>query len=457
MKRTKDNIFELINMLEAIKYEDVLEPGPISPEPDDKFVTPPESQNPSLTTSVLICDTVNHETTTIESSHDIEILLPNEISDETCNESKSCPDIIPENALIVEEESEKEELRAPLSTLRCSHSACDGDKCKFDFTISQNPAKPKKILGFKNKSPKKKKKSVESKKSFDGTNEQIEENLKSSSNCVNEKDECSSIKEFTNSVFWSVPVVSIVDLDLPKETDSTDNHIPCISNLEIKDSQKDDKIDITTANSLDNSNSIEPDDITTSNDNSNVHISNESKTDDDQSEAVSNDSSVLQNTHQEKQATKNDESTNCIVTVLDEKDIDKNETLLKDDSIPQIHEPLVSDTERNEATILIAPVINEIVDAASTAIEASRNCVDTDEIIENELSPNYDNKTQPLEIESVPIRQRMPSAASSDGRLSRKISYDNGSTIDPINVALNDLRLSVSEFCDICLQELQGL
>ena len=54
MKRTKDNIFELTNMLETIRYADLLNPDPLSPEPDDKFVTPPESENPSLTASLVI-------------------------------------------------------------------------------------------------------------------------------------------------------------------------------------------------------------------------------------------------------------------------------------------------------------------------------------------------------------------------------------------------------------------
>ena len=67
-----------------------------------------------------------------------------------------------------------------------------------------------------------------------------------------------------------------------------------------------------------------------------------------------------------------------------------------------------------------------------------------------------DNLMETVE-ELKPVLQRIPSTASSDGRISRKISYEDGSMVDPIDMALNDLRLSVSEFCDICLQELHGL
>jgi len=462
MKRTKDNIFELTNMLDAIRNADLLDPDPISPEPDDKFVTPPESQNPSLTTSVLICDTSNLEASAMESLHDSALLLHHEIGDNTCDEPKLGPSISPEpkefeNAQFVEKESEKEELKAPLSTLRCSHSACDGDKCKFDFTISQNPSKPKKILGFKNKTSKKKKRSVESKKSFAVTNNQVEDNLKSASDCVNDKDECSCEVEFNDSVFWSVPVVSIVDLDLQKEIDSTDNHLACITNLDIKESEKDDRIDITTTDILDNSNSINPDVITTSHKNSDVHISNENKTDNDETDAVSNDNSLVEVVHPEEEVTENNESTDFITTVVDETNIEKNETILKDASNPEIREQSNPDTENDEATILIASVINEIVDSASTAIQAIENGVRTDMIIGNEPMTKCDSRNQHFETELAPVRQRIPSAASLDGRLSKKISYEDESTIDPINVALNDLRLSVSEFCDICLQELQGL
>ena len=49
-------------------------------------------------------------------------------------------------------------------------------------------------------------------------------------------------------------------------------------------------------------------------------------------------------------------------------------------------------------------------------------------------------------------RRRMP---SSEGMVSRKTS--NEEIVDPIEHALTDLKICVSEFCDVCLQELHGL
>ena len=115
-----------------------------------------------------------------------------------------------------------------------------------------------------------------------------------------------------------------------------------------------------------------------------------------------------------------------------------------------------SATDNNESVVSILTVVNEIVDSTSSVKHEVGNLVDTEKAIKVENEQSYDNITETME-ELKPIRQRIPSSASSDGRISRKISYEDGSMVCPIDLALNDVRLRVSEFCDICLQELHGL
>ena len=94
-----------------------------------------------------------------------------------------------------------------------------------------------------------------------------------------------------------------------------------------------------------------------------IYITFLHQTDNDETDAVSNDNSLLEVVHPEEEVTENNESTDFITTVVDETNIEKNETILKDASNPEIREQSNPDTENNEATILIASVINEIVDS----------------------------------------------------------------------------------------------
>ena len=440
MKRTKDNIFELTNMLETIRYEDLHNPDPLSPEPEDKFVTPPESENPSLTASLVLSNQTLTESKQLEITSATQIYLPNDNQEVTSEESKiiseaersnssqlnesgveqeNTENTNLENEQLDEKNIEKEEATVPLSNLRCSHSACDGDKCKFEFYIPQNPAKPKKILGIKNKSSRKRKKASDSviklpeqtKSDVESVNHQTEGTLKNITNIESDKDDFTYKVEFSESVFWSVPVVSVSELDLSEAIDRTDNNeIGVINNSDIE----------------------KPD---------------------NENEIILKEECIIERPDDD-QVTK---SKDIIIKADEDKEEKEQHAVLNNGDAPTIFiEQPNQQTENNESVISILTVVNEIVDAASSVKDEVENFVDTENAMKVEPEQTDDNITEAME-ELKPIRQRIPSSASSDGRISRKISYEDGSMVDPIDMALNDLRLSVSEFCDICLQELHGL
>ena len=442
MKRTKDNIFELTNMLEAIRTSDLLETDPISPETDDKYVTPPESENPSLTASLIIGDTNTLEPKALHS--------PSQNEAHVCEESNTIPSIDSLNSLqsniekddhtamehiqsedsqLPAENSDKEEPSAPVSNLLCSHSGCD-EVCKLAF-YTQNPAKPKKILGIKNKSKRKKKvidsdtknqddtkldiETVKTHKAVDVIHCEGEKKLNNLSDVESGKDDFSYEVEFSESVFWSVPVEPIIELTLSETISPVENDSLFRGNiLQIEQGVKSDEITLVQETvvmppSVDTNTTSQEIDVE-------LVLKNEEKTDTNDNEPVSNDNYQTHNI-----------------------------------------EPSVQHPRNHDKNDFIVEMVNAIVDAASNEIKEVENDDITGKKVKDEFEYVADEQNPPLIKELAPIRQRKPSSASSDGRISRKISYEDGSTGDPIDIALNELRLSVTEFCDICLQELHGL
>ena len=143
---------------------------------------------------------------------------------------------------------------------------------------------------------------------------------------------------------------------------------------------------------------------------------------------------------------------------LDKEETEENEKSRNENASSNIVEQSNHETTNEETTDFMVTVLNEIVDAVYSDKALIEHLVKSEEVenLESKSNINNDNKCETME-EQKPVRQRIPSSASSDGRISRKISYEDETMADPIEVALNDLRLSVSEFCDICLQELHGL
>ena len=94
------------------------------------------------------------------------------------------------------------------------------------------------------------------------------------------------------------------------------------------------------------------------------------------------------------------------------------------------------------------PMVIETTDANSNI--TSEHCCTS------EISAQ-DTPIKPL----LPIksgRQIMQSVEYEDGTISRKISMEDDPTFfDPITDALDELKLCVSEFCEVCLQELHAL
>ena len=58
MRKAKDNVYELTSMLQEIRYPlPEIMVSSITPSHDEIFLTPPESQNASLSTSINVPDT----------------------------------------------------------------------------------------------------------------------------------------------------------------------------------------------------------------------------------------------------------------------------------------------------------------------------------------------------------------------------------------------------------------
>ena len=502
-------------MLQEIRYPlPELMVSSITPLNDELFLTPPESQNASLSTSINVPDTSLTKNDNTDTSNCIVLDLSGvdksnscqQIEDQTlftnkglevvndCTKSLVTFETSSENDLssnkVKEVDAEKlkngndssrDKDKNPIANTNLSECEnCEdaknislpegNDIANYndqltEYTTAYNetlnvgeqvlrPPKPKKILGMKTKTLKRRKqhvKDINSNLDKDG-NETMSTELADLKNVLSEV-KCNDLDECTsepNLIIIESKQNSVIQ-DNVKYNDSTDtdSHQHCLGDRIVDASKKAASpakeeafgeliywsIPIEPLSGSDLSLTVAPEECSQTT----CPSKGAAETDDDKG---TSDGDIVQEQPGIQIPIDRENNTNCC-------SCDSNETT---------NEVTLIDYCDKLATDIISNIPNELSVFQSMEIESANDNgnIGSEHCVTSEISIQDNPAQQPPP--KISGRQIMQSVEYEDGTISRKISMEDDPTFfDPITDALDELKLCVSEFCEVCLQELHAL
>ena len=502
-------------MLQEIRYPlPEIMVNSITPSHDEIFLTPPESQNASLSTSINVTDTSLAKNDNSDTSNCIVLDLNGvdksnscqQIEDQTLlmnkglevvndctkslvtNETSSANDLSSNNIKEVDAEklkdgndSSRDKDKNPIANTNLSECEnCEDTKnislpegnnianyndkltehtTAYNETLNigepvQRPPKPKKILGMKTKTLKRRKqhvKNINLNLDKDG-NETMSTELADLKNALtevncNDTDECTSEP---NLIIIESKQNSVIQ-DNVQYNDSTDTpfHQHCLGDRIVEASKKAASpskeeafgeliywsIPIEPLSGSDLALKVAPEECSQTT----CPSKGADETDDDKG---TSDRDIVQEQPGIQIPIDRENNTNSCSYQSNET---TNEVTLID-----YCDKLATDIISNIQNKLSAFRSMEMESANENGNIASEHCVTSEISIQD--TPT---KQSPPKISG---RQIMQSVEYEDGTISRKISMEDDPTFfDPITDALDELKLCVSEFCEVCLQELHAL
>ena len=504
MRKTKDSVHELTSMLQEIRNPLVeIMVSSVASLHDEIFLTPPESQNASLSTSINVpdasvlqkdrSDTCNCISLDLDVDNLLDHYKTNEVTDQTslidktslsdlkdvdtgkrkdgsnsggdkdknivsntslseCAHGQDCKDTnFPENNNVVSSDiSLTEQMTSCNETLDAEEQA-------------ERPPKPKKILGFKNRTSKKRKQPAENKISeinedqneTTSTSTEISD-LKSISMGVdcNDNNECTL--ESKRIINHSEQNSTLQDNTLHNDLEDTYHNEHSVGDL---------IADVTIGSEK----AVSPSKENAFNELIywSIPIPSLSGSDISLKDAAEEcPRTILNNMSAIKEPAAN----------FDDK-VTSEEYILQEQTCIQIPTDCVDSINicsnkpnetANDVTLvdycdkLATDIISNIEINVSDFSSKEVDKVETSGNISSEHCVSSELSIQDTLIKECPTkilgRQIMQSVENEDGTISRKISMeDDPIFFDPITDALDELKLCVSEFCEVCLQELHAL
>ena len=475
----------------------------LTPFHEEVFLTPPESQNASLSTSINIPNTsvlkndASDPCNCIALNLDINIGLDNYKTNEVTDETP----LLDKTSLSTLNDVDAGKLKDGINingandkkiVSNTSLSGCANDEDSNNITFPENnntatcdnpltehitscnetlaaeehaqrPPKPKKILGIKNKTSKKRKQHIENKKSKidkdeNNTSSTSTENsdFKNISNGVdcNDNNECTlESKRITteskrNSLLQDDTVCDGLEDTDPHQHSVADR----IADVTIGSKKA---VSPSTENAFDELiywsipiQSLSGSDISLKDGPEECPLTTSNNMSELKGTAATQDDTAACEGYKSQEQTCIQIPTDCV----------DNTNIFSDESNETTKDVNLVDYCDKLATDIISNIQITVCDFSSTE-------VDKDETSGNISSEHCVNSEIP--IQDTPItecatkisgRQIMQSVENEDGTISRKISMeDDPIFFDPITDALDDLKLCVSEFCEVCLQELHAL